>query len=105
LQLVFSPFRNPTVWQHTGDTTWTKVVGYPANNVPGGAVLITVSTSALATGSGCWVQMNEGSSAPSNTSKAFPLHAGATLLLGGGVSDIWIQLATAGDLFVAMWEG
>ena len=105
--IVFSPFRNPLILQFApGDGNWHKATGFPPTPpAESGAFLVTTITSALGDGGGAWIQMNVGGSAPSDTSKAWPLHGGGqVLMLGGGVNDLWFQLKTGTDIFVLMAE-
>lgn len=99
-------FRNPKVVQTTpGNTNWTKVSGYPPDNTNMTGFLITSVAAAGGSGSGFWIQMNVGTSAPSDNTKAWWVHgSGQVVQLGGGQNDMWIRLTAASDIIVLMYE-
>lgn len=99
-------FRNPKVIEHApGDTNWHKVTGYPPDNTNMTGFLITSIATTDASGSGFWIQMNVGTSAPSDQTKAWWVHgSGQVVQLGGGQNDLWVKLSVASDRVHLMYE-
>jgi hypothetical protein len=103
--LVFSLFRNPTVIQTTpGDLLPHKVTGFPADNTNVGQYMVTSVAGAGGSGSGFWIWWNQ-SGVPSDTTKAWWVHgSGQVLVLGGGVSNVYVQASVATDLILLAYE-